>query len=378
MERGGQPRRRRWLTGLFLGLVLLVGAAIGFYWGDLQQTALDPKAPFQTYVPPPAPDYSEPESWWLRPQAGPPNRTADVFFIAPTTYDGGRHWNAPIHDPEADRTFREVMAPNYVGPFVSIGRVYAPRYRQASLYSLLTLREDAREARRFAYGDVAEAFRTYVQRDNGGRPFFIVGVEQGGTLGLRLLEEEVARDPALRARLVAAYLMDTVAPADRPPIPPCAARDQAGCLAAWSRVAEGEFDAAKRRLDRALVWNERGDLVNLTPRPALCFNPVLGAVTDAPAPARLHQGAANATGLEWGARPAFLARQVSARCEHGVLHVSRPKSASLRKSGSWADRRKAPGFNLFYADLETDAKARLTAFQARPSEAAPQDQPPDL
>jgi hypothetical protein len=359
-----QPRRRRWLTVLLVGIVLLVGATVGVYWGDLQQTALDPKAPFQTYQPPPAPDYARAEAWSLRPK-GPADAAADVFFIAPTTYKGGRHWNAPIDDAETAEAFRETMAPNYVGPFVSLARVYAPRYRQASLYSLLTLREDAREARRFAYGDVAEAFRTYLQHDNGGRPFILVGVEQGGTLGLRLLEEEIARDPLLRSRLVTAYLIDTVAPADRPPIPPCVERGQTGCLAAWTRVEEGAFDAAKGRLDRALVWNDRGDLVNLTPRPALCFNPVLGAVTETPAPVRLHLGAANATGLEWGARPAFLARQVSARCEDGVLHVSKAKSASLRKSGSWTDRRRAPDFNLFYADLEADAKARLAAYQAR-------------
>jgi hypothetical protein len=99
--------------------------------------------------------------------------------------------------------------------------------------------------------------------------------------------------------------------------------------------------------------------VNLRPRPALCFNPILGAVTDAPAPSRLHLGAANATGLEWGARPAFMARQVSAQCRNGVLSISRPKSPSLRSAGGWADRRKAAGFNLFYADEEADAKVRL-------------------
>ena len=105
--------------------------------------------------------------------------------------------------------------------------------------------------------------------------------------------------------------------------------------------------------------------MNLSPRPALCFNPILGAVTNDLAPARLHQGAANATGLEWGARPAFMARQVSARCIDGVLHVSRPKSDALRRKGNWADKRKAPGFNLFYADLEADAKARLARYLAR-------------
>ena len=76
-------------------------------------------------------------------------------------------------------------------------------------------------------------------------------------------------------------------------------------------------------------------------------------------------GAANATGLEWGARPAFMARQVAARCEGGVLVVTHPKSSSLKQGGDWADRRKVPGFNLFYADLEADAKERLAAWLAR-------------
>jgi hypothetical protein len=358
------PRRTRWwLAGLLTTLIVLV-AGVAVFWGDLVSTALDPKVPFQTYEPPPGPDYATSQSWYLRPSAGS-TLAADVFFIAPTTYDGGRNWNARLNARKANRQFQEVMAPNYVGPFVSVGRVFAPRYRQASLYSLTTLREDAREARQFAYGDVRDAFRWYVDQDNGGRPFILVGVEQGGTLGLRLLSEEIARDPALRSRLVAAYLIDTVTPADAPPIPPCVERPQAGCLAAWARVYDGDFDAGKRLLDRALVWSARGELENLSPRPALCFNPILGAVTDQAAPARLHLGAANATGLEWGARPAFMARQVSARCEGGVLHVSRPKSSSLRPTGSWADRRKVPGFNLFYADIEADAKARLAAWLAR-------------
>jgi hypothetical protein len=356
-------RRRRWLVPSLLVVLIVLAGGVAAFWGDLVSTALDPKVPFQTYDPPPAPDYAKAGAWYLRPRAGETAR-ADVFFIAPTTYDGGRNWNARIDHPKANRQFLGVMAPNYVGPFVMVGRVFAPRYRQASLYSLTTLREDAREARQFAYVDVSQAFRRYIANDNGGRPFVVVGVEQGGTLAARLLTEEIEADPAIKARLVAAYLIDTVVPADVPPAPPCLRRGQTGCVAAWARVYEGEFDAAKRLLDRALVWNTKGELVNITPRPALCFNPLLGAVTDAPAPARLHMGAANATGLEWGARPAFMARQVAARCEGGVLHVTRPKSRSLRESGTWADRRKAPGFNLFYADIEADAKQRLAAWLA--------------
>lgn len=356
-------RRRRWLLPTLLGVVLVLVTGVVVFWGDLVSTALDPKVPFQTYRPPPAPDYARASAWYLRP--APEDRApADVFFVAPTTYDGGNNWNARIDHPRANRQFRDVMAPNYVGPFVTVGRIFAPRYRQASLYSLTTLREDAREARQFAYGDVLAAFRSFIARDNGERPFVLVGVEQGGTLAARLLAEEVERDPKLKGRLVAAYLVDTIVPADAPPAAPCVRRGQTGCVAAWARVFEGDLMGAQQLLDRALVWNSGGELVNLAPRPALCFNPMLGAVSDAQAPARLHMGAANATGLEWGARPAFLARQVSARCEKGVLRVTRPKSASLKQAGSWADRRKAPGFNLFYADVEADAKQRLAAWLA--------------
>jgi hypothetical protein len=363
------PRRTRWWAVVLLAALILLAAATAIFWGDLQRTALDPKVPFQTYQPPPAPNYAERASWALMPTdpdvISPDQPAADVFFVAPTTYDGGKDWNAPIDEPRADRLFRHVMAPNYAGPFVRVGRIFAPRYRQASLYTFMTLREDARDARRFAYGDVAAAFQEYVARYNHGRPLVIVGVEQGGTLAARILAEEVARNPALRSRLVAAYLVETVTPANDPPVEPCVRKGQTGCLAAWASVLGAEFDQAKELLDRALVWGPRGELVNLRPRPALCFNPILGAVTDEAAPARLHLGAANATGLEWGARPAFMARQVSAHCEGGVLRVTHPRSTSLKPTGTWADRHKAPGFNLFYADLEADAKARVAAFVGR-------------
>ncbi|HEY8617901.1 DUF3089 domain-containing protein [Phenylobacterium sp.] len=368
---GPLPRRTRWLAAFVVVVTLLLGLATGVFWEDLRRTALDPKVPFQTYDPPPAPDYRRPDAWWLIPARSPArgDPPADVFFIGPTVYDGGEHWNAPLDHPDAEAMFRRRMAPNYAGPFLRLGRIFAPRYRQASLYSLLTLREDAREARRFAYGDVAQAFRTYVTRHNRGRPFIIVGVEQGGTLAARLLMEEVALDPALRGRLVAAYLQETVVRADVTPLPACQGPGQTGCLAAWASVLADQNDRARLLLDRALVWAPGGELENLGGRPALCFNPILGAANGEPAPARLHRGAANATDLEWGARPAFMARQVSAQCEGGVLRVSVPRSAALKRSGSWADRRKAPGYNLFYADLEADAEGRLDAW--RPPLASP-------
>jgi hypothetical protein len=92
---------------------------------------------------------------------------------------------------------------------------------------------------------------------------------------------------------------------------------------------------------------------------------LLGAVSDAPASPKLNQGAANATGLEWGLRPSFLHNQVGAQCRGGLLYVTAPSSPSLQPSGFWARRRKARPFNLFYADLEADAGARVEALLGR-------------
>jgi len=363
------PRRRRWWALTLVGLVLVLGAAVGFFWDDLQRNALDPKLPFQTYRPPAAPDYAQRSAWYLMPTnpetIGPAAPPADVFFLSPTTYDGGEQWNAPIDDRKGGKLFQRAMAPNYAGPFVRVGRIFAPRYRQASLYTLLTLREDAREARQFAYGDVLQAFRFYLDHYNKGRPFVLVGVEQGGTLAERLLAEEVANKPDVRGRLAAAYLIEAVAPADTPPIAPCTAKGQPGCLAAWISDFDGDPALGQSPLARAVVWDGRGELVTLDRRPALCFNPILGQTTDAPAPARLNLGAANATGLEWDVRPAFLARQVGAQCKDGVLEITPPKSGAFQRTGSWADRRKVPPFNLFYADIEADALARVASLTRR-------------
>ena len=368
-EPGPAPRRRRWLAFMGFGLILLLVAGIAGFWDDLQRNALDPKIPYQTYHPPKAPDYAQRTAWHLMPtepeRTGPWSPAADVFFLSPTTYDGGEQWNAPIDDRRGGKLFRRTMAPNYAGPFVRVGRIFAPRYRQASLYSQLTLREDAREARQFAYGDVVSAFRWYLDHGNQGRPFVLVGVEQGGTLALRLLAEEIAARPDVKPRLAAAYLIETVAPADAPPVPPCAAKGQTGCLAAWVSVSDATADRGRSILDRALIWSPGGELQTLNRRPSLCFNPILGATTDAPAPARLNLGAANATRLEWDARPAFLARQVGTQCQGGVLRVTAPKSGAFQRTGSWTDRRKVPGYNLFYADLEADALGRVAALTRR-------------
>ncbi len=366
-------RRRRWAAMIAVAVLAVLGVALIATWDDIMRTGLDPKEPFQTYMPPKAPDYAQASSWALNPVAQNqhiPTGPVDIFFIHPTTYNGGRDWNGPIDDVRSQRQIEKIMLPNYAGPFVRVGRIFAPRYRQASLYAQqMTLREDAREARRFAYADVLAAFRRYMAQYNLGRPFIIAGVEQGAVIADRLLREEVGRNPGLTQKLVAAYLIDAVVPADGyalgKPIGACIQRGQPHCVVGWMGVDEADPNRAREVLDRALVWTAEGGLENLDDRPALCVNPLLGMESDAKAPAKLNLGAANASEMEWGVRAAFMPRQVSAQCVNGVLRVSHPRSGSLRPAGNWPDKFKARPYNAFFADIESDAMKRVATYYGR-------------
>jgi len=362
---------RFWLTVVAVVLAALIAVALFIWRDDILETFLDPQVPYTVYKPPAAPDYSKAGAWDQLPK--PSDRRVggvDVFFIHPTTFDGGKDWNGPIGDTTAAELYARVVAPNYAAPFAAAGAVFAPRYRQASLYTSLTMFDDAIEAREFAYRDVRTAFDWYIAHMSTGRPFILVGVEQGGELAARLLKDEIGPNPALRRRLVAAYLIETVTRASDfgadATMPACGRRNQAGCVVAWISARQGDFPRVINILTRSKVWSDDGRLVNLDRAPVPCVNPLLGAADDSYAPPRLNVGAANATGLEWGVRPGFMVRQVGAQCVGGILRLSRPRSASLVPHGSWVERLRAPPYNLFWGDLEADSLARVVAYRANP------------
>lgn len=355
---------RQWVGYAGFALVLLLTAAVAVWRGDILRAGLDPQIPFQTYKPPAAPDYASEDAWALLNARAPGAGPAHVFFIHSTTYDGGSDWNGAVDDRRALDKLRSVVLPNYAGPFASAGDVSAPLYRQASLYSRLTLREDAREARAFAYGDVQTAFDRWLAARPEG-PIVLVGVEQGADILDRLLHDRVARTPSLKTRLVAAYLIEGLTPVARfTQTPLCRTPDQTGCALSWRSVEENAEGEARRLIRRALTWNDRGALIEAAETPIACVNPVTGSV-DAPiSQARESRGATNATNLEWGARPALQRRLVEAECRNGILWRSRLTSESFRTPASWADQRKIPAYNLFYADIEADVMRRLKAWEA--------------
>ncbi len=359
----------RWVAGLAAALVGLATFALAYWREDILRASLDPKQPFQTYSPPPAPDYALPAAWYLRPDRGSARPLADVFFVHSTTFDGGKDWLGAIQNRAAARLVSHAVLPNFAGPFSGVGRVFAPRYRQASLYAdRLTQRDDAREARVFAYGDVRRAFDTFLARDSRTAPLVLVGVGQGALLVDRLAREARTRPEVLR-RIVAVYLIEDVTPAeDFPaggPLPLCQTRSQAGCVVAWMSQTSGRPDRT-RLLDRAQSWTGGGELDRLGGRAPACVNPLTGSADGLPAGRAAHLGAANATGLPWPPRPVLRPHQVEAECRDGLLVTSTPEAQDLRPAQSWAEKLRAPSYNLFYGDLTADVTVRLAAWYGGP------------
>ena len=175
------------------------------------------------YAPPAAADYFEAQSWAARPYAMaaaafvPEGQTAkdaagavaDVFFVHPTTYVGTDNWNedisAPIQQTRAGEIVSELIMPGQAGLFNGCCRIYAPRYRQASLAAFFMPGDNGRAALDLAYADVVRAFCHYLEHDNEGRPFILAGHSQGTCHLMRLLAEDF--DEALKPQLVAVYLL---------------------------------------------------------------------------------------------------------------------------------------------------------------------------
>ena len=360
-------------------LSLLIGALIGgflalaflYLQNDIHRNLLDPKIPFQIYHPPAAPNYSQADSWYLNPAhyyADP--RKVDVFFVHGTSYNGAdQQWLGSTTSNAIKAEVQRVQLPNYAGPFAIMGNVYAPKYRQASLFTQLNLKEDSREARQFAYRDVNAAFTEFLKSRRGGRGFVIVGLEQGGVLASRLIRDVVASDPNLKSQLVAAYFLETLVPESQfgaaNPTPVCLSRKQFGCVVSYVSINSGRPDVALQVLQKAVYW--QGEIMQpMGSQKGVCVNPLSGMASAEEVEARHSQGATNATGLEWGTEPALSVRKVSAHCLGGLLFVDKPKSPALKDDGTWEDQRKVNSYNLFYGDLQADIQARWQLFQATP------------
>jgi hypothetical protein len=328
---------------------------------------------------PPAPDYAQLATWaaWPgRPSAAdtlapgladaslPESERVDVFFIHPTTYLTGSEPNAHfdergITSAQVDRGVLRFQA----SVFNACCRIYAPRYRQATIRAF-TSGGDARSQAAFelAYSDVLRAFEYYLEHENHGRPFIIASHSQGSLHALRLLQERVAGKP-LQSRLVAAYVIGYSIPQqiERTGLPVCRSATQTGCLIDWNTVKEGANEDSRQR--SRLIWLD-GRYQHHQGSDWVCVNP-LNWKADGDAPASLNLGAL--PGVRAGTEMrAPVAELTGARCDGGLLRVDIPFSKRhgfanvLTLLGSY----HVFDYNLFYTNIRFNVRDRIRAFGA--------------
>ena len=230
------------------------------------------------------PDYSNLDYWAAHPQKKDPSDSlptelaknyrplnkVDVFFIHPTTYlDTTKPygWNASLKDIKTNISTDFGTILNQASVFNEVGKVYAPRYRQAHIKSYSPIGHadtvKALAAFELAYQDVKASFDYYLAHYNNGRPIIIASHSQGSTHAKRLLKEYFDDKP-LAKKLVAAYVVGmAINPADYTQLKPCSTPDAVGCICAWRTYKEGyipefvEKENYKSIVTNPLSWSDQ-------------------------------------------------------------------------------------------------------------------------
>ena len=363
-----------------LAIVSIAACAGGASPGSTQTNEpalrlITPKDPFRIADAPPPPDYSNTDHWAALPArldpadvtpaditpTPPVMRKADVFFIHPTTYFG-RTWNQPLdHKRTNDRTDAGSIR-NQASVFNGCCRVYAPRYRQATLAAFLKSDTSAQQATEFAYGDVREAFRYYLEHYNNGRPFIIASHSQGSYHALRLLEDEVDGTDRME-QFVAAYVIGNGIAEDWfarqvTDIDQCQTSTDTGCVASWSTWLEGSA-AARTRND--IVRHYDTGWESNAGKVITCTNPLSWRSDSTPAPASANIGAWT-HGRDRGGPDATDPAITGAYCENGALYITRPDIEKFNRRIHEDGNYHSMDYQLFYSNVRGNAAARVEAF----------------
>ena len=162
----------------------------------------------------------------------------DCFYVYPTvSRDNGL--NSDLNMAEEIPT-----AAAQAARFSSVCKVYAPKYRQMTVASIVafTAGQDVSTAAIQSYGDVVAAWRDYLANRNKGRPFVLIGHSQGTLHLIQLIAREIEPNPAVAKRMKLAILpgFNVMVPqgklvgGDFKSTPLCSKPGQSGCVIAWT------------------------------------------------------------------------------------------------------------------------------------------------
>jgi hypothetical protein len=201
-----------------------------------------------------APNYNDEKNWAVLPNTySEPLKEfsskeidtlqADVFYVYPTlnTDKEDLRWNVPINDAEQQGKVLNSTVVFQASAFATSGKLYVPYYRQAHLRSYSMLKNGGEKALLLAYSDVKKAFEIYLKKYNKGRPIIIASHSQGST-HTKFLLRDFFDDKPLQKRLIAAYVVGTIAKPDLfKTITPMTKPNETGGFVGWNTFKKGNY-----------------------------------------------------------------------------------------------------------------------------------------
>ena len=194
------------------------------------------------------------ETW-----AEDPNAPVDCFYVYPTVSTDP----TPNSDMVADEAERNVIRQQFAR-FASKCRPFAPMYRQITLAGLRLMLASggggASLEHGLQYDDVRDAWKYYLDHDNKGRGFVLIGHSQGSFVLAELIRQEIDGKP-VQARMVSAILPGATMAVPRGKdvggsfqhVPFCHSASETGCVIAYSSFRSTVPPPAK-------IWSPRAPI----------------------------------------------------------------------------------------------------------------------
>ncbi len=363
--------------GAIVAVVIVIAATgAGIYFTGNVKTALGVFGPPNVWdagAKAPAPDYADVASWAALPAkpglaayvpAGveaAKDAQVDVFFIHPTgDMTGSAGWNSRL-DPnsQTEENTRWMMA-NQASAFNGCCTVYAPRYREASIFVYVSATPELhKKSLDFAYADVDRAFTYFLEHYSKGRPFIIATHSQGTEHGFNLVRRRIDGTP-LASRMIAAYLIGggiTDKDAGKlKTVHVCDSPTDLHCIVHWATYGEGPLPIRDDTKDKLV-----------------CVNPLNWKRDGGMAPADLNSGAVpisgrfqikfwgtdEAHGMQFPPIKAPLKAWTSAECRAGFLFA---QDQSGTQFGQLSKNYHGLDYALFSMNIRENAKARVAAY----------------
>lgn len=302
------------------------------------------------------PDYSDLRFWAAHPLKKDPSdsipkplrkerqdSSADVFFIHPTSLTSkalaGNVWNASFSNDTLNAKTDYTSILYQASIFNGSAKVYAPRYRQAHIYSFYSIEQSASKAALdLAYADVKKAFEYYLSNHHHGRPIIIASHSQGTYHAGRLLKEFFENKP-LANKLVCAYIIGLGIPVNYfSVLEPCRTANQTNCFVTWRTFKEGYLpDYVRQETEK--TW---------------CINPLSWTLSDSAISRKQNPGA-----VLYKFNKAY--RHTNGAQNHnGVLWTNKPRfflGLFMRRKNYHAG-----DFNLFYYSIRKNVRERIEAY----------------